>query len=287
MTEAERDTSKRAVRAREVEMIGSEERMVIAIALAVVSIKRARGGNHTQAVAEMQEAVGSRASRLVEAFNTLVDVLDGSEKHDVAMMSLTVEYMGAGVSDLGPVCSRVEEEMRIAFASTGVSLFDVVKSGEMDHQAKEKRKRALRVQAVVVYVFQNAFTLLEKRGGGGGGGGGGGESLLEHLTPLIEAIFNGIAAASSHSITTTVAPLPPSLPEKDRLQLLYTVTDAFLASFCHGSGSTRYSPMLQQAETVVLRKLAEIHDGLAGNLQMRVRQMALNIESAQVNRGQN
>ena len=96
MTEAERDTSKRAVRAREVEMIGSEERMVIAIALAVVSIKRARGGNHTQAVAEMQEAVGSRASRLVEAFNTLVDVLDGSEKHDVAMMSLTVEYMGAG-----------------------------------------------------------------------------------------------------------------------------------------------------------------------------------------------
>ena len=260
-------------------MIGSEERVVMAIALAVVSIKRARGGNHTQAVAEMQEAVGSRASRLVKAFNTLVDVLDGSERHDGAMMSLTVEYMGAGVSDLGPVCSRVEQIMLTAFASTGVSLFDVVKSGGGDHQATEKRTRALRVQKLVVYVFQNAFTLLEKRGGGEEM-----ESLLEHLTPLIEAVFNGIAAASSHSTTITVAPLPPALPEKDRVQLLYIVIDAFLASFCHGSGSSRYSPMLQQAETVVLRKLAEIHDGLTGNLQMSVRQMALNIENAQVNR---
>ena len=250
----------------------------MAIALAVVSMRRARDGNHNQAVAEMQEAVGSRALRLAQAFNTLVDVLDGSERHDVAMASLTVEYMGVGVSDLEPVCSRVEAEIAMAFASTGASLFDVVKSGEWDHQATEKRTRALNVQTVVVYVFQNALTLLEKIGGGGGM-----ESLLCHLTPLIEAIFNGVSAASSHSATTTVAQLPPALPEKDRVQLLYAVIDAFLASFCHGSVSG-YSPMLQQAETVVLHKLAEIHDGLTGGLQMSVRQIALNIENAQVNR---
>lgn len=273
-------------------MIRDEERILLSIALAIVSIKRGRGRGARKtesAIDSMRDVVGSRSSRLLRAFNSLMDVLNGVDTHKAALTSLTEECMAAEVSDLEPMCNKVQTEISSAFSrNVGSSLFEVVTSGGGDCEAKKKKKRALRVQTVVVYIFQNAFRV--NKGGGVEG------DILTMLTPLIEAVFNGLKAASGQ-FPTTASAARTSHPE----QLLYAVCDAFLAAFCHlppnrtsggvgrSSGisgdSVGHSPSLQQAETLLLHKFVEIHDSLDDHsLQLAIVTMANSIDSARAQR---
>ena len=263
-----------------------DKHAIMAISLALVSIRKSKKRQKAKTVAEeidfgkeielQREALGSRSARILQSLNRLID---GSIQRNTQLVSLNKEFIEVDVSELQPFILKVQEDIQEAWSPLGPSVFTNMKN-EPGRNAEEKRARALRLQFVITHLLQNSFRLLQSASVSQSK-----QSTLENLqqriTHLIEAVFNGIIAASNMRRDSSSRNGSNSdnediddgtgcrsgtllvLPDQERSNLLYALTDAYLANFCLPSILSSYPHLLEQAESLVLGKLVTIYDRLS------------------------